>query len=182
VEQWRGCRCTADRHATLDSWSSIHRSDSASVRLPAGVDRWPVGGPPVSPGGGGLSDLDDVTVGISAASAPSSRRQPPQPRREVADRIKQCRCGSVSRSLPKHRGPRWLRRAGWLSEIAPSGAAPEQLHDGTSGGALNGWARCSSLPGRRAEHGSPGSARLDFRIVRSVSRRWWLRRSERRAG
>jgi len=36
-----------------------------SVGLPAGVDRWPVGGPPVSLWVGGLPDLDDVTVGIS---------------------------------------------------------------------------------------------------------------------
>ena len=36
-----------------------------SVGLPAGVDRWPAGGPPVSLWVGGLPDLDDVTVGIS---------------------------------------------------------------------------------------------------------------------
>jgi hypothetical protein len=33
--------------------------------LPPEVDRWPVGGPPVSPWVGGLPDLDDVIVGIS---------------------------------------------------------------------------------------------------------------------
>ena len=36
-----------------------------SVRLSAGFDRWPLGGPPVSVWVGGLPDLDDVTVRIS---------------------------------------------------------------------------------------------------------------------
>src|SRR5208283_2790867 len=39
--------------------------ERGSVGLPAGVDRWPVGGPPVSLWVRGLPDLDDVTVGIS---------------------------------------------------------------------------------------------------------------------
>jgi len=38
---------------------------SGSVGLPTGVDRWPVGGPPVSLRISGLPHLDDVAVGIS---------------------------------------------------------------------------------------------------------------------
>ena len=42
---------------------------TGSVGLPAGVDRWPVGGPPVSLRVDGLPDLDDVTVRISDVAA-----------------------------------------------------------------------------------------------------------------
>src|SRR4029078_6112816 len=42
------------------------RADRAvTVVRSAAIDRWPVGGPPVSLWGGGLPDLDDVTIGIA---------------------------------------------------------------------------------------------------------------------
>src|SRR6478735_8481908 len=78
-----GARWTAPERATCaqvevevwEPWTgsvSVARTGTSptpapidSVRLSAGVDRWPLGGPPVSVWVGGLPDLDDVAVRIS---------------------------------------------------------------------------------------------------------------------